>query len=251
MTATWKHHGARGIMDRRSFLKVPAVTALALPTASHATIAGEDPRLTVSVAIGRASGRETLRDRLVGDLTHRFVQRAHAALPGRFAVVASTPSPDILIGPPGAIGDHPALQSFEPDAVTPAGLVAHVSWLTIGGGQDLWNEAAHACGWHPVLIGATAPPGSPFRAIVAHVRLATWQRLALPTQICIAAIASECVQRTIAEAMALGIMMQPVARTEMVWTDDGVVASNGEAGGDPALASKRAWLSNVNRAGLV
>jgi TRAP-type mannitol/chloroaromatic compound transport system substrate-binding protein len=165
-------------MDRREFLKTTSGAAAAAASAAAAAAAEGRERLSPP-AIG--AGRRELRlavpggddSKGFGDSARRLARRIEALSGGRLRVELLGPEDeaDLVHGTANDHrAQHPAFAYF-------AGLPGETglpgpdleAWLSIGGGQALWDELARPHGFKPLLAGHSGgapalwtrlPPGS-------------------------------------------------------------------------------------------
>lgn len=159
-------------MDRREFLITSggAAVAAASPAVANAEQAASPPpeRLSSGASLLRLSMPWADTPQGPADSARRLAARIEAMTAGRFRIelVAGPGSleqaPDLLHGTAHDFSRlHPAFAYFAglPGAAgLSAGDLAH--WMTVGGGQMLWDDLAGQHGWKPLLAGHSgeAPP---------------------------------------------------------------------------------------------
>lgn len=161
-------------MDRREFLRVTGAAAAAATGATAATAKTANHTDTIGAAPVATTGIKELRlampwpDAVSGpaDQAHRLAQRIEAMSSGRYRIqflpgiedglaAVERGDADIYHGTEhDHLGAHRALAYF---AGLPGerGIAPHhlVSWITVGGGQSLWDEIAGEFGVKPMLAG--------------------------------------------------------------------------------------------------
>lgn len=150
-------------MDRREFListgGVAAAAASAAPAAAreaaavapgHGAAEGSSRRLSLSLPFADAAQGP-------GESARRLVQRLETMTGGRYRIDAGGPAETadmIFASPHDFAPQHPAFAYFGglPGA---GGLDARdfSHWLTVGGGQMLWDDLAADHGWKPLPAG--------------------------------------------------------------------------------------------------
>ncbi|HRQ27720.1 hypothetical protein [Hyphomicrobium sp.] len=155
-------------MDRRKFL----ISTGGVAVAAAASTAGAEAVARTSTPGPAPEGATVLRlampwrDRPHGpaESARRLAQRFQAMTGGRYhlQIAASAEDADLLHASSHALAHrHPAFSYF---AGLPgrAGLAASdfAHWLTVGGGQMLWDDLSADYGWKPLLAGhlGHAPP---------------------------------------------------------------------------------------------
>ena len=159
-------------MDRREFLITTSGAAVAASSAA-ATVAGAGEHgLEAPAVVSNARTFELAmpwRDdgRCAGDSARRLARRVEAMTDGRYRIEIVAEAPASLTSSlrHGAAHDysahHPAFAYF---AGLPGthGLAAQdfATWLTVGGGQMLWDDLAAEADVKPLLAGhsGTTPP---------------------------------------------------------------------------------------------
>ena len=155
-------------MDRRKFListggvaVAAAASTAGAETAERRAGAGPVPQ---GATVLRLAMPWADRPQGPGESARRLAQRVAAMTGGRYhlQIAAAATDADLLHASPHALAHrHPAFSYF---AGLPggAGLAASdlAHWLTVGGGQMLWDDLAAECGWKPLLAGhlGHAPP---------------------------------------------------------------------------------------------
>ena len=155
-------------MDRRKFLiSTGGVAVAAAASSAGAETAGPDVG-TRSTSQGATVLRLAMpwadRPQGPGESARRLAQRFETMSGGRYRleIAGSAEDADLLHSSPDAFAHHhPAFAYFAGlpgSAGLPAGDVSH--WLTVGGGQMLWDDLAADYGWKPLLAGhlGHAPP---------------------------------------------------------------------------------------------
>lgn len=161
-------------MDRREFLiSTGGTAAVAALSGTAAKAAGGGGEILAAPAI--ATKRQTLSfsmpwadtGRGYGDSARRLALRVHEATDGRitFALAASRDEAQVTHGPaytarPGGADELRALAYFS-GLPGSAGLAIHdhIAWLTVGGGQMLWDDLARDRGVKPLAAGHSGAQG--------------------------------------------------------------------------------------------
>lgn len=164
-------------MDRRSFLKTTtaaaAASAAAAPLAISEAKAAAADAAPMSAPAVHTSARELIlampwRDSVTGpaDQAFRIARRLESALDGRWRITprfhahggleaVMTADADLYFGTENHnLSVHPAFAYFA--ALPGAGTFNaddHTAWLTIGGGQELWDDLAAEFNVKPFLAG--------------------------------------------------------------------------------------------------
>ena len=143
-------------MDRRDFLKVGGAVAVTAGGAGAATAQSAPVILPGATELRLAS--PDLPD-VPGFGPDRLARRLELATGGRYRIVAdaNAGAADLVFGDANRQRDrHPAFAVF---AGLPLGqgldTAAHQTWLTVGGGQMLWDELAAQFGFKPLVAGHT------------------------------------------------------------------------------------------------
>jgi len=156
-------------MDRRTFLKATTVTAgsgLALQSTAALSSTGDDP---AAPALARAAKTLTFSSAwsddipVFADAARRLAARLQQALGDEFRIVRADEAvsdPDLTFGrQPVEIDAADAFFAGLPGSYGLAPMHHH-AWLTVGGGQMLWDDLAAQHGWKPLLAGHSGPrPG--------------------------------------------------------------------------------------------
>jgi hypothetical protein len=234
-------------MDRRSFLIAPAAVSLWIATraTARADMAAVPDALRLDVQFA-LSTPGSLRNRHLHDHAMRVLARAEQASGGRMrldapsagAGEAPTTRPDVLITEVRAVvALDPLLALFDIDPLAPHPVIDHVAWLSIGGGQMLWDEAAARTGYKPLLIGVASADASAPRAIALMILRDIWAGLSGDLTALLEAVAAEAVQRNIVETIGLGVM----AQADFPRSHQPPVATTAEAEHDRITSSRAAW----------
>ncbi|AHB50394.1 hypothetical protein W911_15770 [Hyphomicrobium nitrativorans NL23] len=155
-------------MDRRKFL----ISTGGVAVAAAASTAGAEAAAWISSPGPVPEGAIVLRlampwkDRPQGpaESARRLAQRFQAMTGGRYhlQIAASAGDADLLHASPHDIAHHHPAFSYFAGLPGSAGLAASdfAHWLTVGGGQMLWDDLAADYGWKPLLAGhlGDAPP---------------------------------------------------------------------------------------------
>ncbi len=156
-------------MDRRTFLRTTTAAA-ATTTVVAESAAAREPQMSAP-AVARGVRELSLYSPwnsdlpVFADMAADLTSRLQTALGDRYRItVPSTAAgeSDLVFSPPESIvPPEPAFAYFGglPGAL---GLAphAHQAWLTIGGGQMLWDDLSAPQGWKPLLAGHTgSQPG--------------------------------------------------------------------------------------------
>lgn len=154
-------------MDRRAFLITSggAAVAAASPPGAWAETEAPLPALKADATVLRLAMAWPDTPQGPADSVRRLARRIAVMMDGRLGievVPGGAPDADLLAGTAHDLaGHHPAFAYFAglPGA---AGLPAHdlAQWLSVGGGQMLWDDLAGTHGWVPLLAGHSgeAPP---------------------------------------------------------------------------------------------
>jgi TRAP-type mannitol/chloroaromatic compound transport system substrate-binding protein len=156
-------------MDRRTFLKTGAGAAAAATAAESAradTATPHAPSLSASCRELRVAVADRQKDAAVA-----LVRRIELATGGRFRLLTAgsqSPLQEVASGEADLyLSTELAHQRIEPALAYYAGLphavglspVHHHAWLTVGGGQLLWDDLGSTLGVKPLLAGYEPRPG--------------------------------------------------------------------------------------------
>ena len=156
-------------MDRRTFL-VTTTAAAATTTVVADSAAVREQQVTAPAIVSglqqlTLSSAWTADVPVFGDMAIDLKNRLQTALGDRYSIV---PSPDamtesdLVFSPAETIAPSEPGLAFFGGLPGSLGLSAHVhqAWLTVGGGQMLWDDVSTPHGWKPLLAGHTGPaPG--------------------------------------------------------------------------------------------
>ena len=156
-------------MDRRTFL-VTTTAAAATTTVVADSAAAREQQVTAPAIVSGLqqltfSSAWTADVPVFGDMAIDLNNRLQTALGDRYSIVvrpdAMTES-DLIFSTPDAIAPSELGFAFFDGLPGSLGLSAHEhqAWLTVGGGQMLWDDLSTPHGWKPLLAGHTGPaPG--------------------------------------------------------------------------------------------
>ncbi len=148
-------------MDRREFLISTGGVAVAAAASTPAVAADAEP----GFAPAAEGAAPTLRLAMAwaaspqgpADSAHRLTQRFEAMTGGRIRIEggASLDEADLLQASPHDFAHHHPAFAYFGGLPGSAGLEADdfAHWLTVGGGQMLWDDLAAEFGWKPLLAG--------------------------------------------------------------------------------------------------
>lgn len=156
-------------MDRRKFLISTGGVAVAAAASTAAGAEGTAPGSGAHSArpdatVLRLAMPWADRPQRPADSARRLAQRFEAMTGGRYRLerVASSDDADLLHGSAYDLARHHPAFAYFAGLPGPAGLAAgdFAHWLTVGGGQMLWDDLAADCGWKPLAAGhlGHAPP---------------------------------------------------------------------------------------------
>ena len=148
-------------MDRRTFLKTSTVAAAGSGVAGAATVQAGPvvaaPAIVSGIQDVSFAAQWSADVPVFGDMAARLSARLQQALGERYRILdeAEGMEPDLVFAIPDSIAD--------PGSVLFAGLPGslglspehHQAWLSVGGGQMLWDDMAASPGWQPLLAGHT------------------------------------------------------------------------------------------------
>lgn len=167
MAAETRGRGLR-FMDRRRFLMstggVAVAAAASTAGAEAATWATSPGPVPEGAAVLRLAMPWANRPQGPAESAWRLAQRFQAMTGGRYhlQIVASVDEADLLHASPHDLASHHPALSYFAGLPGSAGLAASdfAHWLTVGGGQMLWDDLAADYGWKPLLAGhlGHAPP---------------------------------------------------------------------------------------------
>ena len=175
-------HGVSG-MDRRDFLKTTGAAAVTAGTAVSTTQAAADAPAAPAILSGTRllTLASEQAPEPVGFGPERLARRIETATDGRIRIDIrhGTADADLTYGSATRHADlHPAFAFF---AGLPFGqgldAPAQQAWLTVGGGEMLWDELAAEFAFKPLLAGHTGPSAG----VWAGARLETPADLARAT----------------------------------------------------------------------
>lgn len=175
-------------MDRRAFLITSggAAVAAASSPGAWAEHAAPLPALKADATVLRLAMAWPDTPQGPADSVRRLARRIAVMMDGRLGieiVPGAASDADVLAGTAHDLAHHHPAFAYFAGLPGAAGLPAHdlAQWLSVGGGQMLWDDLAGAQGWVPLLAGHSgeAPPLWSQRPVTALSDL-TGARLAVP-----------------------------------------------------------------------
>ena len=156
-------------MDRREFLISTGGVAVAAASSASSAAAGAGhpagaPRAAEGTTLLRLAIPWGETPQGPGESARRLARRFAAMTDGHvhIEITGAADDADMVHGCPHDLASHHPAFSYFGGLPGSAGLEAadFAHWLTVGGGQMLWDDLAHEHGWKPLIAGhmGDAPP---------------------------------------------------------------------------------------------
>ena len=156
-------------MDRRTFLVTTTAAAATTTVVADGAAAREQQVTAPAIVSGlqqlTLSSTWTADVPVFGDMAIDLQNRLQTALGDRYGIVLSPDAmteSDLVFSPAETVAPSEPGLAFFGGLPGSLGLSAHAhqAWLTVGGGQTLWDDLSTPHGWKPLLAGHTGPaPG--------------------------------------------------------------------------------------------